>query len=57
MTTNVIINAHCDASKKEVYIMVTGEDSVVEEFTIQDGEKAERVVYDGRVIIVEEVDK
>lgn len=56
MTTTVIIKAHC-SSDKEVKVAindnVTGTN--VENFTVQDGETAERYVYDGREISVLEV--
>jgi phosphoribosylpyrophosphate synthetase len=58
MTTTVTINAHC-ASNKEVSVKihdhVAGAD--VEIFTLQDGEKADRIVYEGREISVLEVIK
>lgn len=51
MTTTVKIYAHC-SSDKEVHVLVydavTGEPH--EKFVLQDGEQAERVVYDNRVI-------
>lgn len=56
MTTTVITQAHC-ASDKEVEVVivnrVTGE--VYEKFILQDGEQAQRVVYDDREIKVVEV--
>ncbi|MNV14690.1 hypothetical protein D3C71_1053840 [compost metagenome] len=56
MTTTVITQAHC-ASDKEVEVVivnrVTGE--VYEKFILQDGEQAQRVVYDDREIKVTEV--
>ena len=56
MTTTVITQAHC-ASNKEVEVTivnrVTGE--VYEKFILQDGEQAQRVVYDDREIKVVEV--
>lgn len=57
MTTTVTVLAHL-ASTKEVKIAVVGEAGrVIEEFTIQDGETAERFVYDERQIVVREVEK
>ena len=56
MTTNVVVTAHC-ANTKEVKISVTDNGESVEEITLQDGEGADRVVYDGREISVKEVDK
>lgn len=55
MTTTVKINAHCDSSK-EVKVSITGEHTG-ENFTLQDGEAAERVVYDDMELTVREVVK
>lgn len=54
MTTTVIIKAHC-ASTKQVLVQIeeTGAPSG-ESFFLQDGEIAERYVYDARVISVRE---
>ncbi len=58
MTTTVIIKAHLSTTKE---VRVTINDNVsgtkLEEFTLQDGETAERYVYDGREINVLEVTK
>lgn len=54
MTTTVTIAAHL-SSEKEVRVKITDNGSTVEELTLQDGEKAERAVYDGREISVREV--
>lgn len=55
MTSTVIIKAHC-AATKEVRVQIidgpTGETLV-----LQDGETAERYVYDAREISVREVEK
>ena len=57
MTTTVKISAHL-ASTKEVKVTINnGGTKQVEEFTLQDGEKTEICVYDGRSIIVQEVEK
>lgn len=56
MTTIVRIGAHL-ASQKEVVIKVIEGGNIVEEFTLQDGESAERYVYDDREINVKEVVK
>ena len=56
MTTTVTIAAHHSA-EKEVLVKITDNGSTVEEFSLQDGEKAERYVYDGREISVQEVTK
>jgi len=56
MTTTVTIAAH-HSSEKEVRVKITDNGSTVEEFALQDGEKAERYVYDGREISVQEVTK
>ena len=53
MTTTVIVNAHCSANK-EVFVAITDGDESVEEFVLQDGESADRVVYDGLEISVKE---
>jgi hypothetical protein len=56
MTTTVIVQAHC-ASDKEVRVLIrdkkTGDESA--KFTLQDGQTAERVVYDNREIVISEV--
>lgn len=56
MTTTVIVKAHCSANK-EVHAAITdtASGSVIEEIVLQDGESAERVVFDDRVITVREV--
>ena len=62
MTTTVIINAHLDKTK-EVRVTIqdhynsAGIPIIIEEFSLQDGETAERYVYDGREICVQEVGK
>jgi hypothetical protein len=57
MTTTVQILAHL-ASTKEVKVTVHGTaGTVIEEFSLQDGETAERYVYDDRQITVKEADK
>lgn len=56
MTTTVKISAHVSA-EKEVRAKITDGDTVVEEFAMQDGESAERYVYDGRKIEVQEAVK
>lgn len=59
MTTSVIVQAHC-ASNKEVHVVITdvaAAGEVVEEFKLQDGETATRVVYEGRAISVFEAVK
>lgn len=55
MTTTVKISAHC-SNNKEVQVAVTDSMSgnVKDAFTLQDGETAERVVYDDLVIGVRE---
>ncbi len=52
MTTTVKIEAHC-SSDKEVFVAITDGDSG-DTFTLQDGETAERYVYDNRYIAVSE---
>jgi hypothetical protein len=59
MTTTVIIQAHC-ASTKEVVVELVNDDypeMPYEVFSLQDGETAQRVVYDNRQITVREVPK
>ncbi|MDD3885151.1 MAG: hypothetical protein PHW66_09530 [Gallionella sp.] len=56
MTSTVTISAHC-GDAKEVHVVVTEAGSLVEEFNIANGEKAERYAYDDRVIAVREVVK
>lgn len=56
MTSTVSISAHC-GDMKEVHVVVTDAGSLVEEFDIANGEKAERYAYDNRVIAVREVAK
>lgn len=54
MTTTVKIEAHCSNEKEvEVYVF-DAEDKLTEKFILQDGEKAERFVYDDRMISVRE---
>lgn len=54
MTTTVKIQAHL-SKEKEVRVKITDNGDTVEEFALQDGEDAERYVYDGREISVKEV--
>jgi len=56
MTTTVTIAAHHSA-EKEVRVKITDNGGTVEEFALQDGETADRYVYDGREISVQEVVK
>jgi hypothetical protein len=56
MTTNVVVTAHC-AATKEVKVTITDPTAETEHFVLQDGESADRVVYDGREISVKEVEK
>jgi len=56
MTTNVSINANC-AKTKEVSVSIYDDKEILECLTLQDGETAERVVYDKRIIEVCEVEK
>jgi hypothetical protein len=53
MTTTVIIKAHVSPDKAVLVTMHEGT-KLVEEFTIQDGETAERYIYDERVITTRE---
>lgn len=56
MTTTVIVKAHC-ANNKEVQVKITdiATGTEVDSFTLQDGEQADRVVYDDRELTVKEV--
>lgn len=56
MTTTVKIDAHL-SDTKEVKVVITDNGETVEDFALQDGESAERYVYDGREISVKEVGK
>lgn len=59
MTSIVIIKAHC-GKDKEVQVSITDptmNQSLIEQFTVQDGDVAERVVFDSRVVSVCEVRK
>lgn len=58
MTTTVKVSAHC-ANNKEVQVAISDivSGNVKEAFTLQDGETAERVVYDDLTIAVREVVK
>ena len=56
MTTKVKIEAHT-ADNIEVKVALTDSVSDGETFTLQNGESAERYVYGGRVISVQEVEK
>lgn len=56
MTTTVTIAAH-HSTDKEVRVKITEGGNTVEEFALQDGENADRYVYDGREISVQEVVK
>lgn len=56
MTSQVKISAHC-SDDKEVLVTVagiinhsTGETGIIEEFTLQNGESAERAIYDSRSV-------
>ena len=62
MTTTVVIKAHCASTKhvEAVRAKSSGSndpDEVLERFTLEDGETAERVVYDSIYIAVREVEK
>ena len=56
MTTTVTITAHL-STEKEVRVKLTDNGSTTEEFALQNGETAERYVYAGREISVQEVVK
>lgn len=61
MTSQVKVSAHC-SDNKEVRVTVTGvinhetgEIGVIEQFTLQNGETAERCIYDSRHVQAVEV--
>ena len=61
MTSQVKVSAHC-SDNKEVRVTVTGvvnhetgEVGVIEQFTLQNGETAERFIYDSRYVQAVEV--
>lgn len=61
MTSQVKISAHC-SDEKEVIVTIagivdnaTGESGIIEEFTLQNGESAERSIYDSRSVTAVEV--
>ena len=56
MTTTVTIAAHL-SKEKEVRVKINDNGNTVEEFALQDGETASRVVYDGREISILEAIK
>lgn len=56
MTTTVTIRA-CVSPEKQVQVKITDNGSTVEEFSLQNGETAERYAYDGREISVREAVK
>jgi hypothetical protein len=55
MTTIVTIEAHCSSDKEVKISVISGDTGEV--FIIQDGETAERVVYDDLEITVLEIEK
>lgn len=56
MTTTVKIEAHV-VPGRQVEVEITSGGNIVEEFTLQDGETAERHIYDDRDIIIREAIK
>ena len=56
MTTTVKITAHT-SEDLEVNVQLTENGALVETLTLQNGESAERYVYGGRVITVNEIEK
>jgi len=53
MTTAVQVHAHC-SGEKEVLVVIQDGEKEIESFKLQDGEKADRVVFDNRSIVVRE---
>ena len=56
MATSVTIHAQI-SSEKEVCVKITDNGNTVEEFTMQEEERAIRYIYDGREISILEVVK
>lgn len=58
MTTTVTINAHL-VKEKEVVVEINDNNSglLIDKFTLQNGESAHRVIFDGREIKVSEIIK
>lgn len=54
VTTNVFIQARC-GDNKVVKVVVKDEVNIVEEYTLQDQEDKEIIVYDEREVSVKEV--
>lgn len=57
MTTKVTVEAHCDDKTEVQFGITTTEhafDNPIEVVTLQDGESAEKYVYDNRIAIVQE---
>ncbi len=55
MTTTVTIEAHVSKGKAVLVTVINSDNcSTIEQFVLQDGEKASRVIYDGREISVVE---
>lgn len=58
MTTTVVVHAHCPSDTEVAFgITKVGEDGIVnkelnEVVILQDGEKAEKVVYEGRIAVI-----
>ena len=57
MTSKVTVSAHCGADKRVVAELRTDGCIQPETTILQDGETAELLVYDDRVVGVREVDK
>lgn len=56
MTSTVTVEAHC-GHNKVVRVQVIDDSGLVEELTLEDGEKADRYIYDDRSVIAVEVPK
>jgi hypothetical protein len=57
MTITVKVTAHCAADTEVQFGITTTEhafDNPIEVVTLQDGESAEKLVYDNRIAIVQE---
>lgn len=55
MTTTVKIEAHLSKEIKKVEVKLLDNSSELETFYLEDGEKAERYIYDNRELLVKEI--
>ena len=57
MTTTVKVETHCNGDLEVQVVVHLKDGTILEEFKLQDGEKAERHVFDARFVTVTEVFK